>query len=149
MIFHFRHQKILRYKEKETEQAQLHYGSALHRVKLEELAIEQLITEKHRTSHYLEQIKEQTIAALQLVEIQNYLNHIEIMIKKKSTKKYIAEEEAEKARNDLTNKKKEEKTWSVLKDRSFYRYSEEQKKTEQKMMDEIGSVYYLRNETER
>ncbi|MBO8171017.1 MAG: flagellar export protein FliJ [Bacillaceae bacterium] len=147
MSFQYPYQRILDLKEKETELAQIEYGSALHRLKLEESQLETLLSEKQRVTLMLEEMTTKSISAMQLIEVQQYLQHIEHVINQKKQEKGRVQQQADTALNQLVGRKKEQETWRILKEKRFNRYIEKQKKQEQNLMDELGSIKYSRDIT--
>lgn len=142
MSFHFPYQKILHVKEKETESAQMAYGDALSRLRTEEETLRKLEQEKKHLMQEMITSQQHAVTASRLIDLQNYLEHVKNQIHKHIRLKGLAEQKAEQAFQRLTGYKKEEKKWSILKEQFFYRYIEEQKKAEQKQMDEVASRYY-------
>lgn len=149
MSYVFSHQKILDLKEKEREQAQYDYGSALHLLKLEEEGLEMLILERERVSSILEGNGNKIISVAHIMDIQNYLSHLDDLIKKKTDTKAQAVYDAELALGNLTGKRREEKIWTALKDKTILRYHKKQEKSEQKQMDEIATAAFFRNHPEK
>ncbi len=145
MSFRFPYQKILHVKEKETESAQLAYGDALSRLRIEENLLYELEKEKQDLMQQMITSQQTPVTASRLIDLQKYLEHVKKQIHQHTRLKGMAEQKAEQAFQRLTGYKKEEKKWSNLKERFFYRYIEEQNKSEQKQMDEIASRFHGRN----
>lgn len=139
MSFHFPYMHILNLKEKEKEQAYLEL-ELIGRKK-------QIIMEEH---HSFEQKRNEFQSQVDgakgltlIAEIQQrneYLVYLTMKITKLEGKMTEIDQEIASKKSELLTKQKDEKTWNHLRDKSFEKYVQKQKKIEQNLMDEMATI---------
>lgn len=140
--FIYRFQSILNLREKQEEQAKIHYGNMLAALHREEDKLEEL---KKRKSGYEDKKRSLVSAKLNVTEIISMDNAIEyikeaIEIQKLEIKK--AEKRVEAAREALNEAITQRKTYEKLKEKDFEKYKLEYEAEERKEIDQLVSYVY-------
>jgi flagellar protein FliJ len=142
MTFQFPYTHILNLKEKEKGQAQLEFGLIERRKDVLLKELDSFIEKKEQYLLQLEAAKGR-IAIADILKRQEYLTYLERKIAKLEDQLAILDKELEGKKTELLHKQKEEKTWNHLRDKSFEKYVQKQKKTEQDLMDEMAAVRHF------
>ncbi|MDF2902691.1 MAG: flagellar FliJ protein [Bacillus sp. (in: firmicutes)] len=139
MTFQFAYKHILNIKEKEKDQAYSEFGLSLRKKEglMEELY--SLVQERDGCLRRWEQTQKISYVA-EIQQRNDYLDHLNLKITK--VEKHLAkiEEEITIKKEEFLAKKKDERTWHHLRDKSFDEYTQKQKKIEQDMLDEMATI---------
>ncbi|MEH7247185.1 flagellar export protein FliJ [Neobacillus niacini] len=142
MTFHFPYIHILNLKEKEKEQALLELGEIGRK--------KEAIMEEHRSLElkrnlFLQQAETRKGSA-SIADIQQrneYLTYINQQMSQLEEQINLIDKEMDNKKLDLLDKQKDEKTWNHLREKSFEKYVQKQKKMEQDLMDEIATIRHF------
>jgi flagellar protein FliJ len=142
MTFQFPYTHILNLKEKEKGQAQLEFGLIERR---RDVLLKEHDTFIEKKEQYLQQLEaaKGRIAIADIQQRQEYLAYLEHIIAKLAEQLSVLDHELEGKKTELLHKQKEEKTWNHLRNKSFEKYSQKQKKIEQDLMDEMAAVRHF------
>jgi len=144
--FTFRLQSYLGVKEQLEEQKKNEYGQALRRVE-EEKQKKRLMEEER--ARMIVTFKESLTTAINPADIRRYNNRLELLknrIKEQQERIVEAEAAAELRRLELVEAMKERKMLEAVKEKSYETYLEEEKRAEQRVVDEIVSYQYAERE---
>ncbi|MEH7112335.1 flagellar export protein FliJ [Neobacillus niacini] len=142
MTFHFPYIHILNLKEKEKEQALLELGEIGRK--------KEAIMEEHRSLElkrnlFLQQAETRKGSA-SIADIQQrneYMTYINQQMSQLEEQINLIDKEMDNKKLDLLDKQKDEKTWNHLREKSFEKYVQKQKKMEQDLMDEIATIRHF------
>lgn len=146
--FKFRLQSYLNIKEKLEDQKKNEYGqamAALEREKQEKAAIEA------ERSDCLGDFKRSVSSKIDPLTFQRYNMYIDVLKKKEKKQEEIvlsAQETAEKKRVELVERMRERKMLDTLKEKDHVEFIKEEKRMEQKLVDEIVSYRYNNREND-
>ncbi len=140
--FKFRLQSFLDLKGKLEEQKKLSYGKAIEQLEAEKQKKVDLENEVDKT---ITSFKKNIDFKVEPLEFRQYNLYIDLL-KKKIKAQILEIEKAEKVveekRQELVEAVKERKALDTLKEKDLEVYKEEEKRLEQKMVDEIVSYRY-------
>lgn len=139
MTFHFPYKHILNIKEKEKEQAYSEFGQSLRKKEMVMNELHYLVEERDGCIKRWEQAQVTTVIAM-IQQRNDYLDHLNRKIAKVEKQLLIIDEEIALKKEEFLEKKKDEKTWHYLRDKSFDEYMQKQKKIEQDFLDEMATV---------
>ncbi len=143
-MFKFKFQKALDYKIQLEDEAK----ARLQKKKEEERAeIEKLNIIKDERVLFIKKYEENTRGKLDIKMLTEYSNYLVIIEKKIEEQIKKIEEislQVEKLQGEYFESVKERKIFEKLKEKEKYKYTEEENKTEQKMIDEISNNLYNR-----
>ncbi len=143
--FNFRLQGFLNIKEKMEEQKKNEYGKAQKKLEEEKMKKEELEL-KHQ--NLIETLRQKIMLGIRPTELQQYNNYIaytieEIERQEENIKK--AEIVVKQKREEVIQAMKERKMLETLKSKKYEQYLDEEKKAEQRVVDEIVSFKYNSN----
>lgn len=140
--FIFRFESILNLREKQEEQAKIHYGNML--AVLHEA--ENRLAESERQKEEYEDIKRKSLSSrLDVFELQRTDDAIEYLKEKIVSEKLAvrrAEKNVDAARESLNQAVVERKTYEKLKEKDFEKYKLEYEADERKVNDQLVSYSY-------
>jgi len=139
MTFHFPYKHILNIKEKEKEQAYSEFGQSLRKKETVMNELHYLVEERDGCIKRWEQAQATTVIAM-MQQRNDYLEHLNRKIAKVEKQLLTIDEEIALKKEEFLAKKKDEKTWHCLRDKSFDEYVQKQKKMEQDFLDEMATV---------
>ena len=142
MSFVYSFQKILDFKGKEKEQAEMSYSHSIEALRMEEQKLAHLEQNKQNMEQKLQE--ETRISLAELRSGYEYIGHLQQLITKATWTKQQAEKEVESKQEILTERVMDEKVWLKLKENAYEKYKELQQQTEQKELDEIAVARYFR-----
>lgn len=140
--FIFSMQSLLSLKSRMEEQKKQEFGKAMGKLEEEREVLSKLKTEKHTV---ILGFKDGISNKVNPQDFQNINNYIEFLKKKIAIQMNViikAEKEVEKKRKALIEATKERKMLDKIKEKKYEQYIEEEKKQEQKIIDEIVSYKY-------
>jgi flagellar FliJ protein len=140
--FKYKMENVLQIKIKLENQAKIAYGTARHKLTMEEEKLEQMILKK---STYEEELRHLRSGRLDLFQIKQCEQAIEIMKQNITQQKTIVKNAAhrlEVARIRLNDAMAERKTQEKLKEKAFEEYMLEFDYEERKEIDELNSFHY-------
>lgn len=140
--FEFKLQSFLTVKEKMEEQKKNEYSKALNSLEQEKQKKQQLITNQNNTRITLKQNINEGIKPSQVKQYNHFLAYIEKEIVNQDEKIKKAQIFVEKKRDELVGAVKERKMLEILKENEYCEYIKEEKKAEQKVIDELVSFKY-------
>ncbi|MEH7009974.1 flagellar export protein FliJ [Neobacillus niacini] len=142
MTFQFPYIHILNLKEKEIEQALVELGQIGRK--------KEVIREEHRSLEqkrnlFLQRVEtgKGTASIADIQQRNEYLTYLNRKMSKLEEQINLIEKEIEVKKLNLLDKQKDEKTWSHLRDKSFEKYVQKQKKIEQDLMDEMAAIRHF------
>ncbi|GAA4700769.1 flagellar export protein FliJ [Brevibacillus fulvus] len=142
--FTYHLQKVLDLKEKETEQARWALGKSLQKKEEEEKKLDRLTERRNRLTDYLFEVQDQACSAAQLIEISRYRQVMDRAIDQQLVAIHGCELEAERHKVILTERMRESQLWQKLRERSQEQFQYAESVKEQKELDEIGLIRYIR-----
>ena len=144
--FNFRLQGFLNIKEKMEEQKKNEYGKA--QKKLEEEKQKKIELEL-RHQHLLEELrKKMQFSGIRPNELQQYNNYIAYTLEEIELQQQAIEREeivVNQKREEVIQAMKERKMLETVKEKKYEQYLDEEKKAEQRIVDEIVSFKYNSN----
>ncbi|WP_045518434.1 flagellar export protein FliJ [Neobacillus niacini] len=142
MTFQFSYIHILNLKEKEKEQALVELGQIGRK--------KEVIKEEHRSldqkrNLFLQQVEtgKGTASIADIQQRNEYLTYLNRKMSRLEEQINLIDKEIEVKKLNLLDKQKDEKTWSHLRDKSFEKYVQKQKKIEQDLMDEMAAIRHF------
>jgi len=141
MTFHFPYMHILDLKEKEKDQALSELGMITRK---KEAAIKELRSFEAKRNEFLQQTETSRKTSIADIQQRNeYLYYLDQKLAESEDRIVLMDQEIEDKQAELLEKQQEEKTWSHLRDKSFEKYVQKQKKIEQDLMDEMAAIRYF------
>lgn len=140
--FNYSFQRILDIKEKEKETAQLQMAKAIQRQERTEIKLNQVFTELEEEEQRLYGKQQQGVSITELRFRENYVDYLR---KKASVEKealIVANKNVDIKQDLLQDKLKEEKIWSIHKEKKVLEFLDGLKKEEQIHLDELSSQRY-------
>lgn len=142
--FNFEMQPILNFKEQVERQKELDFAKALKLVNAEKEKLNSFYNEKDYSLKKLKnEAGKENLDFAQFKFLNNYIEHLKISITRQKDVIMKAEIILEQKRLILTEAMKERKMLDKLKENKFENFLEEEKRAEQKVIDEI--VSYKKN----
>lgn len=136
MAFKFKLQKLLEYKETIEGLKKTEYGDAIYRLGLEEEKLMSLNEEKREVMEK----KEANGKVTSIAELKMYSEYLKILSIKIGEQKQLVkqrEEERDRAQDELLFAMQEKKAFEKLKEKEYKKYIMEEKKKEEKVVDQI------------
>ncbi len=140
--FVFRLAGLLSLKEKIEKRRENEYGAALAALEREREKLAELENELAQTVEELREFVQKSARSDTIAQYNAYIELVKKRIKAQIKAIQDAEEFAEQARLTLVEAMKERKTLETLKEKDFESYKEEEKRLEQKVLDEVVSYKY-------
>jgi flagellar protein FliJ len=139
MTFQYSYEHILNLKEKEKDQAFSELGQSLRKKERIQLELDELLKEKEeRLVSWGHSNKPVYISVMQ--QRSDYLEYVDKKIAKIEAQLAMIESEIAIKKAAFLDKQKDEKTWSHLREKAHSDYLENQKKEEQKFLDEVAVI---------
>jgi len=149
--FIFRLQSVLNLREKLETQKELEYAQALKRLEEERAKERALVEWKQNCMEHLAKMVsgggDSSDLRLDPEEIRRYNEFVEVLKERIATQKkavHAAEQFAEIKRKELVEAMRDRKTIERLRENAFEEYREDEKRDEQKMVDETVSYKYAK-----
>lgn len=136
MAFKFKLQKLLNYKRTVEGLKKTEYGDAIYRLGLEE---EKLISYSNQKLNIIQR-KEAGGKTVNIAEIKMYSNYLKQLNNKIEDQEQLVkekEEERDQAQDELLFAMQERKAFEKLKEKEYKEYLIEEKRKEDKVVDEI------------
>lgn len=137
--FKFKLQSFLGVKQKIEDQKKNEYGKALNVLKQEEQKKIELLNQHSNTLNEMRNKISKGIKPTQLQQYNNFIAYTLEQIQLQETVIQKAKAMAENKRQELVDAMKSRKMLETLKDHEYEDYLKEEKKAEQKILDEIAS----------
>jgi len=138
--FHYPFQKIVDLKNGEKTQAEWRLSEAVRKLSEEEISLHRLFTEREGLMNQTGEEASRRTTASRLMQLQTYLQHIDLQIAGKRENVRIAERNVTERRLGLSQKTLEEKVWLKAKEQAYRRHLSMMRKREQAELDEIASA---------
>jgi flagellar FliJ protein len=146
MMFRYSYEHIVNMKEQEKEQAYSNLAVSLQKRTAIAETLQALENERTERVEKWEETNHICSAAV-MHQQREYLNYLDHKISQATECLEEMEQEIQRKQAEFWEKKKEEKTWHHLREKSFEAYMQRQKKIEQDMLDEIATVRYYRQQS--
>ncbi|WP_028561432.1 flagellar export protein FliJ [Paenibacillus pinihumi] len=140
--YRYPYQKIVDLKTSQKTQAEWLLSVAVGKLQLEEQSLEQLEAEKQHWADKLLQASATLVALSELRVMQQYVEHLEESIIRKSGDVKAAKAEVDRSKSYLSEKMMDEKVWLKAKENAYGRFSQVVLLKEQNELDEIASVRF-------
>lgn len=140
--FNYSFQKVVDLKTSEKNHAEMHLSSAIGQLNAEEQTLGRLFSDK---SSLADSIQEQTVgavSALQLQQMQDYVNYIDQCILQKRQDIQTAQVKVEEKKEKLTTKMLDEKVWLQARGKALESFEKEEMLREQNELDEMATVRF-------
>ncbi|GMK40723.1 hypothetical protein PCCS19_37790 [Paenibacillus sp. CCS19] len=141
--FVYTYAKIVGLKESEKRQAEWMLSDALGKLQLEQLSLDQLLTERKLWEERQTEMAQSAVPLGELAAVQQYLNYLDSSIQTKNAEVRLANGVVEQSRSHLTVKLKDEKVWLQAKERAFNRFRQASMLQEQNELDEMATVRFM------
>lgn len=142
MKFDFAFQKVLDFKEKDKDIAQLEYGTTkLRQLELQE-QMEGLELEKDKVFDQYDDVHRKTV--WDILEVKQEIDHVNHQIKQLESQSKIIHHEVEQKHQVLIEKTKDAKMWNQWKARSNEAFQKQLVRKEQAMLDEMAVLRFFR-----
>lgn len=138
----YRLQSLINIREKLEEQKKNELAIENHKLLEEKQILNNFNDDVENTLKSQEEYLSNSINTFQLQQYMQYLDKLKIEIKKQTKVVNKQEKITEKVRLELMEHTKAKKSLEKLKEKDFEAYLEEEKKAEQKVIDEIVSYKY-------
>ncbi|MDO7905832.1 flagellar export protein FliJ [Paenibacillus sp. JX-17] len=142
MRFHYSFQKVVDLKTNEKAQAEWMLSTAVGQLQLEEQTLQQLMSEKSRMEHMIQQAATGCVSLLKLQEMQAYIEHLNQCISQKYSDVQRAELNVQKNKDHLTDKIVDEKVWLKAREKARISFQQELLLREQNELDEMATIRY-------
>jgi flagellar FliJ protein len=140
--FIFKLQSFLGVKEKIEEQKKNEYGKALNILEEEKNKKQELLNRQVSTISHLKQKINEGIKPSEIKQYNNFISYIENEITRQEEVIIKAQKLVDRKREELVNAMKDKKILEILKENEYIEYIKEEKKAEQKFIDELVSFKY-------
>ncbi|MBJ6363379.1 flagellar export protein FliJ [Paenibacillus sp. MAHUQ-46] len=140
--YRYPYQKIVDLKTSQKTQAEWMLSVAVGKLQLEEQSLEQLEEEKQHWADQLLEAAANLVVLSELRVMQQYMEHLEECIIRKSGDVKTAKMEVDRSKGYLTEKMMDEKVWLKAKENANGRFSQMILLKEQNELDEIASVRF-------
>lgn len=138
MRFKYPLQKVVNLKKTEKSNAEMLLARAMGQLRLVEMSLVELETEWNEVQQLLMDSAQQPTPVSTLVAIQDYLEHLELCIKRKRYEAELAKMEVQNKQVYLTERTVDEKVWLKTRERAYQKYTEVVQRKEQYVLDEIA-----------
>jgi flagellar FliJ protein len=143
--FNFKLQRILDLKLKQEDEKKNQISSLMQLIKTKEDELELLLTEKKYKENHLNDIRKNGVSILEIRNINQYISFLD---KKMNTIRFeisSLETNLKQKRIEYLELQKERKTFEKLKEKDYEKFIYNEKKEEEKMIDQI--VTFKKNKT--
>ncbi len=141
--FQYSFQKIVDLKKSEKTQAEWLLSNDLSILQSEERSLIQLQEDSLRLGDMMQDAAVNGSSLAELQMLQQYAEHIQILIDKKLMDVQRAEQAVEKSRSNLADRLIDEKVWLKAKENAFERFNHEMQVKEQNELDELATVRFM------
>ncbi|WP_462410738.1 flagellar export protein FliJ [Neobacillus sp. Marseille-QA0830] len=140
MTFHFPYMHILNLKEKEKDQALSEFGLLTQK---KEAIMKEYRSFEVKKDEFIQQAQERRSTSIADIQQRNeYLSSLDRRLAGLKEQIELFDKEIADKQTELLAKQQEEKTWFHLRDKSYEKYIQKQKKIEQDLMDEMATIRY-------
>lgn len=144
--FHFRLEPVLNYRSTLEEKAKEELAGSLARYYREKQVLEEL---EEDLSAHTQPVECGKVDVTQLVMLESYQRYLEGQLEQQSARVRAAEEVVAKCRRKLEQKMRERKAVEILKDKQYQEFLYQEEREEQKFLDDIATVRFVRQTTEK
>ena len=145
MGFRFKLQRVLDLKLKQEDEKKNQIATLIQAIKTKEDELEALISEKKQKEFSLNDNRKRGISILEIRNINQYLLFLDKKINTLRFEISSLESKKKKKRLEYLELQKERKTFEKLKEKDYEKYLYNEKKEEEKMIDQI--VTFNKNNT--
>lgn len=139
--FRFRLEPVLNYRSALEEKAKEELAGSLARYQREKQVLEQL---EEDLSAHTRPVACGKVDLTQLTMLESYQRYLEMQLEKQAARVRAAEETVAKCRRKLEQKMRERKVVEVLKDKQYHEFLYQEEREEQKFLDDIATVRFVR-----
>ena len=143
MRFRYPLQKIVDLKSIEKNHAEWMLSRALGILRNEQSALRELMEERNLVWEQLAESSARTTVS-QMKLLQEYADHLDRRIRRKSAEVDKAKAEVAEKQNELAAKMKEEQVWTKVKEKAYEQFVMTVRKKEQDQLDEIALTRSVR-----
>lgn len=146
--FKYSYQRVLDLKTREKEAAQAQVAQAMRKLEKAEQTARELSAQLEREENKLWAVGQ----SISISEIRNrvtYIEHLRRQMMQQQLAVRMASRQVQQKQNILDEKVKEEKKWSIHKEKLALQYLEERKRQEQLQLDELSAQRYFRQQLAR
>jgi flagellar FliJ protein len=141
--FQYTFQKIVDLKASEKTQAEWLLSTAVGKLQTEETSLAKLTEERKAWSEKLQDAQLGTVPLTELLTVQQYIDHLDACILRKTADVDAAVREVNAKRAILSEKMKDEKVWQKSKERALQRFRIALQLKEQNELDEMATVRFV------
>ncbi|CAH1193654.1 MULTISPECIES: flagellar export protein FliJ [Paenibacillus] len=142
MRFHYTFQKVVDLKGNEKTQAEWMLSSALGELQAQEKSLDELLDQRNSLMLSLQSAAEQKTPMAKIIEMQNYLEHLDHCIARKHSDIKRAHQEVQHKQDHLSTKVLDEKVWLKAKDKAQTIFQQNMILREQNELDEMATVRF-------
>ncbi|MCR8642191.1 flagellar export protein FliJ [Paenibacillus sp. N1-5-1-14] len=147
MGFRYTFQGILDLKESERNQAERELSQSIGQLQLEESSLKELLDNRLQIIAQMNQASSKSIPIGQMVQMQQYVDHLDNRIKLKNQDVRVAQRRVSQDQEQLTHCMVDEKVWIKAREKALQLYTSTQLKKEQNLLDEMAASRFLRMST--
>lgn len=142
MTFRYRLQKIVDLKSNERTQAEWLLSAALSRLHREEEQLQRLIAAKEELEQMLDHAARHCLKIAEIINIQDYITHIESQIEAKNRAVQQAQQVVHKQKSVLKERMIDEKVWDKAREKAYQLHRATALKAEQEQLDDIVTLRF-------
>ncbi|NGZ75505.1 flagellar export protein FliJ [Saccharibacillus alkalitolerans] len=143
MKFNYAFQKVVDLKASEKNHAEMKLSSALGELQAEEQTLSRLFSDKDSLVDSIQSETVNAVSALQLQQMQDYINYIDQCIFQKRQDIQTAQVKVEEKKEHLTTKMLDEKVWMQARGKALESFQKEEMLREQNELDEMATVRFV------
>lgn len=140
MKFRYALQKIVDLKSSEKSMAEWAYAAALGQLRQEEEALQLLLEERAHVERQMMTAAQQRMTLAELTWNQQYLEVLDMRIRRQTEGVAAADEQVQSKRNGLVEKSVDEKVWQNAREKSYERHKLEWLRKQQHELDEMATA---------
>ncbi|WP_026293559.1 flagellar export protein FliJ [Saccharibacillus kuerlensis] len=143
MKFNYSFQKVVDLKTSEKSHAEMKLSSAMGELQAEEQTLSQLFSDKDSLFDTLQNQTVNAVSAVQLQQMQDYINYIDQCILQKRQDIQSAQVKVEEKKEHLTTKMLDEKVWLQARGKALDSFQKEEMLREQNTLDEMATIRFV------
>ncbi|RAP76260.1 flagellar export protein FliJ [Paenibacillus montanisoli] len=141
--FQYAYQKIVDLKTSAKSQAEWQLSVVVGKLQNEEKSLQTLLEERSSWSKRLQQVSNQAVALTDLMVMQEYIDYLNVSIKRKQIDVSKAETAVEEKRAVLSDRMRDEKVWQKSKENAMQRFRADMTVKEQNELDELATARFM------
>lgn len=144
MAYHYKLEQIRHLREQERQQAQLKFLETLHKLEEAENELATAMAKEHEAARHSGPTSEQPRSVLRIQEQQAYLDYRRQMTKQQQLKRDRLQQKFHSKQKELRERRISEQIMNKLRQKDYLNYCYEEKRRDDRLMDEIAVTHYQR-----